>query len=111
MKQLAQVFKALGDEGRLEIVAMLMGREMCVCDILNAFNRSQPTVSHHLKILKQAGILVDNREGKWIYYSINPEVIDSVKAFLQEVSEKSVTKERYHTCSDTVQEKRKDDEE
>jgi len=100
MKQLAQIFKALSDETRLEIVVTLAGREMCVCDILDAFKLSQPAISHHLKVLKQAGVLVDSRDGKWIYYSVNPGVLELVEGLLQEVIKKSETKERLHNCVD-----------
>lgn len=103
MKQLAQILKALGDETRLEIVRMLMGRELCVCDILGAFSVSQSTISHHLKILKQAGLLIDSRDGKWIYYSINADIFEAVQEFLQSVIDKSVVKERCHICTDSAQ--------
>ena len=100
---MAQIFKALSDEIRLEIVVTLAGREMCVCDILDVFKLSQPAISHHLKVLKQAGVLVDNRDGKWIYYSVNPGVLELVQGLLQEVIQKSGTKERLHHCVDANQ--------
>ena len=84
--ELAEVFKALGDETRFLIVRMLVGRELCVCEIIDAFAISQPAISHHLKILRQAGVVRDKREGKWIYYSLNPatlELISGVLAILQ----------------------------
>lgn len=73
-------YKALGDDTRLKILEMLTGREMCVCEILNRLNMSQPAVSHHLKILKQAGLVKDSREGKWIYYSLNDRVFENIFA-------------------------------
>ncbi len=68
----------MGDETRLTIVDMLSEQEMCVCEIIERLSLSQPAVSHHLKILKHAGILRDSKEGKWIYYSLNAEVFSTV---------------------------------
>ncbi|VBB08890.1 arsr-type transcription regulator hth motif [Lucifera butyrica] len=98
MTGLADVFKALGDETRLEIIHMLLGREMCVCDIFSAVNISQPAVSHHLKVLKQAGIVCDKREGKWIYYSMNPEAFDLIEDYMKNIRPTLMKKERYRDC-------------
>jgi ArsR family transcriptional regulator len=85
VKNLANFFKALGDETRLSIVKLLIGRELCVCDIIDAFDMSQPAISHHLKILKYAGIVNDTRDGKWIYYSLNPQALAMIEQFLSEL--------------------------
>lgn len=77
---------------------MLLGKELCVCDVMSAFKVSQATISHHLKVLKYAGLVNDQREGKWIYYSLAPEAFAQVSALLQELAKKSVTKERGRTC-------------
>ncbi|MDA8442765.1 MAG: metalloregulator ArsR/SmtB family transcription factor [Peptococcaceae bacterium] len=77
-QKIAEFYKALGDETRLNIVNMLAAQEMCVCEIIDQLGLSQPAVSHHLKILRQAGIVNDTREGKWIYYSINMGVFELV---------------------------------
>ncbi|MBP2635183.1 MAG: aseR 3 [Firmicutes bacterium] len=82
MKKVASIYKALGDETRLEIIKMLCGKELCVCDIIDACDKSQPAISHHLKILKQAGLLEDRRDGKWIFYRISYENLKIVKDFL-----------------------------
>lgn len=74
MKKIADFYKALGDVVRLKILQMLSTKEMCVCEIIDQLAMSQPAVSHHLKILKQAGLLKDSREGKWIYYALRSEV-------------------------------------
>lgn len=79
---LALIFKALGDSTRLDIIRLLNGKELCVCDILDAFSLSQPAISHHLKILKQAGLLLDSRQGKWIFYRLNPVVFQEVVQYL-----------------------------
>lgn len=99
MKNLAQIYKALGDETRLEIVNMLLGKELCVCDIIDAFSLSQPAISHHLKILRQAGILIDTKDGKWVFYSLNPETLKLAEQFLTQVSKKVLIKEHCKPCS------------
>lgn len=78
MKKIAEFYKALGDEVRLKILHMLSEQEMCVCEIIDKLDMSQPAVSHHLKILRQAGLVKDSREGKWIYYSLNGSVFEEV---------------------------------
>jgi len=78
MKKIAEFYKALGDESRLKIIQMLTEQEMCVCEIIVRLNMSQPAVSHHLKILRQAGLVKDSRDGKWIYYSLDVDVFKDV---------------------------------
>ena len=58
---------------RLAILTMLQDGEMCVCEIMEALPVSQPAVSHHLRILRQAGLIADRRQGKWIFYSLDPD--------------------------------------
>ena len=82
-KTLAKVFKALGDETRLEIVRMLAGKERCVCAFLNAFNMTQPAISNHLRVLREAGVVLDAREGRWIFYRLNPEAFQAVETVCQ----------------------------
>ena len=67
----AELFKALGDTNRLLILEMLCKGELCVCKILEKLKISQPTLSHHMKILYDCGIINKRKEGKWMYYSIN----------------------------------------
>ncbi|WP_028307551.1 ArsR/SmtB family transcription factor [Desulfitibacter alkalitolerans] len=77
--ELEQVFKALADVTRLRIVQMVSEKEMCVYDIFQELNISQPAVSHHLKILKQAGLIVGRKKGKWVLYSIDDNRRDFLK--------------------------------
>lgn len=84
MANIADIFKALGDETRIGIVRMLLGKSLCVCDIIEAFQLTQPAISHHLKILKQAGIITDSKEGKWVFYRINDEAFQSITSFVEE---------------------------
>lgn len=74
LAKVADFYKALGDETRLGILQLLAEQEMCVCEIIDKLGMNQSAVSHHLKILKHAGLVLDERDGKWIYYSLNPEV-------------------------------------
>lgn len=71
--QLAKFLKALADEKRLQIVRLLGRRSICVCELESLVELSQPAVSHHLKILREAGVVNDTRQGKWIYYSLNED--------------------------------------
>jgi len=79
----ADLFCALGDPTRLEIVGLLAaeGSELCVCDIESRFDLSQPTVSHHLRILREAGVVASERRGTWVYYSLEPSVRRKVREF------------------------------
>ncbi|MDO5532200.1 helix-turn-helix transcriptional regulator [Sutterella sp.] len=70
--ELARVFKALGDENRLRILALLRGGERCACRLLDDLQITQPTLSHHMKLLVDAGLVTGRREGKWTHYSISP---------------------------------------
>ena len=82
---LAQVFKALGDPVRLRLVSLIgahQGGEVCVCDLTTAFNLTQPTISHHLKVLREAGIITSERRGTWVYYRLVPAVLDRMGALL-----------------------------
>ena len=71
MEQAAAIIKALADRTRLNILLLLSKQEMAVCEIINQLDLSQPAVSHHLKLLKHAGLVKDLREGKWIYYTVD----------------------------------------
>ncbi len=69
----AERLKAMAEPTRLKILKMLSQEEMCVCEIIEGLHLSQPAVSHHLKILRQAELISDRKEGKWIFYSLNRE--------------------------------------
>jgi ArsR family transcriptional regulator len=71
VKDLLTTFKALSDETRLRILKLLERGELCVCDMVAAFDMIQPKVSFHLSVLKQAGLLKDRKEGKWMHYKID----------------------------------------
>ncbi|MEU9363305.1 metalloregulator ArsR/SmtB family transcription factor [Streptomyces avermitilis] len=83
--ELAKVFKALGDPVRLRLLSMIAsgaGGEVCVCDLTPAFDLSQPTISHHLKLLRQAGLIDCERRGTWVYYWLVPEMTDRLAGVL-----------------------------
>jgi ArsR family transcriptional regulator len=80
-KQYAQIFKALGDESRIQILLMLSQKETCACQFYETLGVSQPTASHHLKILSEANIITSRKEGKWIHYSLNKEMIAEMLLF------------------------------
>ena len=77
--EIALICKALGDENRLQIIKMLTGGELCACKILDAFNITQPTLSHHMKILTDCNLVNCRKEGKWTYYSINRKKVSELK--------------------------------
>lgn len=78
----ALICKALGDSNRLKIVKMLSDGEKCGCKLLEAFQITQPTLSHHMKILCECGLVDVRKEGKWSYYSLNCETLSQFKEFI-----------------------------
>ncbi|WP_280367648.1 ArsR/SmtB family transcription factor [Nocardia wallacei] len=83
--QAAAVFKALSDPVRLRLlsaIASRTGQEACVCDVSDGLDVSQPTVSHHLKVLREAGLLTSERRASWVYYRVVPEALQRVSDLL-----------------------------
>lgn len=78
----ALLCKALGDTNRLQIVQMLSDGEKCGCKLLEQFQFTQPTLSHHMKILCECGLVNARKEGKWSHYSLNRETLEALHAFL-----------------------------
>jgi ArsR family transcriptional regulator, arsenate/arsenite/antimonite-responsive transcriptional repressor len=82
---LAQVFRALGDPVRLRLVSLIGAREggeICVCDLTSAFDLTQPTISHHLKVLREAGLIDSERRGTWVYYRLVPAALERMAELL-----------------------------
>ena len=97
--EIAVICKALGDENRVQIVKMLTGGELCACKILDAFNITQPTLSHHMKILTACNLVNSHKEGKWTYYSINCVTFSDFKNAVSEFTCKtSTTKKSSGKC-------------
>ena len=82
--ELAPMFKALGDPVRLRLLSLIAsaGSEACVCDLNDAFDLTQPTISHHLKVLREAGLVTSERRGTWVYYRHHPEALTRLAAVL-----------------------------
>lgn len=83
--EFARTFKALGDPVRLRLLSLVAsheGGEACVCDISPTFDLSQPTISHHLKVLRDAGLLDCERRGTWVYYWVIPEALQRLSGLL-----------------------------
>ena len=97
----AKVFKALGDPKRAMIVDMLSCGELCACKILEKFEMSQSTLSHHMKSLCGCGLVKGREEGKWTYYSLNAEAVENTKRFLDAITsekEECVCREAAFEC-------------
>ena len=92
----AALFHALSDETRIGIVNRLSGGERCVCDLTDDLDSAQSRLSWHLKVLKDAGIVLDRRQGRWVYYRLNSEAFaqagEIVDAFLRMAKESSSSK-------------------
>lgn len=83
----AKVFKAFCDENRLMILELLQTGEKCACKLLEDLNISQSTLSHHMRILCESGVVTARKEGKWIHYSICPEGSAYAKELLDKITE------------------------
>ncbi|MHA9737966.1 ArsR/SmtB family transcription factor [Robinsoniella peoriensis] len=83
---IALICKALGDSNRLQIIQMLSDGEKCGCKLLEKFEITQPTLSHHMKILCECGLVESRKEGKWSHYSLNCEALQAFKQFIDGLS-------------------------
>ena len=97
-----EIFKALSDKNRLLILDMLSCGELCACDIMEGLNLTQPTISHHMKILQQAGLVDSQKNGKWVIYSINKgtttQSTDFIK-WLTSYKEECICKNVNNSCN------------
>jgi ArsR family transcriptional regulator, arsenate/arsenite/antimonite-responsive transcriptional repressor len=86
-EELSAMFKALGHPVRLQIVDLLsrFAGQVCVCDVENQFELSQPTISHHLKILREAGLVAAEQRGLWVFYYLRPAAVDKLRSLLDGV--------------------------
>ena len=85
-----RVFKAIADGNRIRILEILCKGEYCACVLLDDLKISQPTLSHHMKILCDAGIVSARREGKWSYYSINPDGCEHAMRLIKQIADKNM---------------------
>lgn len=81
----ALFMKALSDETRVKIFKMLSGGELCACKILEEFNITQPTLSYHMKILSESGLIDSRKDGVWMKYTINKDNLKSFKDFINDI--------------------------
>ncbi|AXI39705.1 ArsR family transcriptional regulator [Bacillaceae bacterium ZC4] len=91
IEKAAHILKLLGDKTRLTIMAILKKRECCVCELLEVFDMSQPAISQHLRKLKDAGLVKEDKRGQWIYYSLNleNELYDFIQEILQHIPDQT----------------------
>ncbi|PRX27166.1 ArsR family transcriptional regulator [Orenia metallireducens] len=83
---IAEVLKALADNTRLEIINLLSCGKMCVCDLVEELDLSQPNISHHLKILKNANLIIATKRGRWVDYQLNQEVVEQLQNNLKYIT-------------------------
>ena len=82
--QVARLFQALSDETRIRVIDMLASGEKCVCDLQEAVGAAQSRLSFHLKVLREAGLVNDRKQGRWNFYSLRPDVLGEMAEYLQE---------------------------
>ena len=80
------MFKAFADENRIQILELLRDGERCACRLLEEMKITQPTLSHHMKILCDSGIVVGRKEGKWMHYSISADGLENVRNYVDELT-------------------------
>jgi ArsR family transcriptional regulator, arsenate/arsenite/antimonite-responsive transcriptional repressor len=94
----AALFHALSDRTRLSIVQRLRGGERCVCELTDALDAAQSRLSFHLKVLKDAGLVTDRREGRWMYYTVNPDALAEVAELAEVLASPPSPAERRSGC-------------
>ncbi len=82
----ALIFKALSDETRLRIINMLSGDELCACNLLEEFEITQPTLSYHMKILTESGLVNARKDGAWMRYTLKMNAVNDIKEFLDKIT-------------------------
>jgi ArsR family transcriptional regulator, arsenate/arsenite/antimonite-responsive transcriptional repressor len=94
----AQLFHALSDQTRLSILHRLRFGERCVCDLTDALDAAQSRLSFHLKVLKDAGLVTDRRDGRWMYYTLNQEALNDVAELVGALASAPSAAERKNGC-------------
>lgn len=94
----AELFHALSDQTRLSIIQRLRLGERCVCDLTDALDAAQSRLSFHLKVLKEAGLVTDRREGRWMYYTLNTESLAEVGELVEAMASAPSAAERRTGC-------------
>jgi ArsR family transcriptional regulator len=86
ISKVAEICKALSDENRIRIIEMLTQGEKCGCELLEQLHITQPTLSHHMKVLENTGLISSQKEGKWMHYSINCEMFQTFRSYISNIS-------------------------
>jgi ArsR family transcriptional regulator, arsenate/arsenite/antimonite-responsive transcriptional repressor len=94
----ARLFHALSDETRLSLLQRLRLGERCVCDLTDALDAAQSRLSFHLKVLKDAGLVTDRKEGRWMYYTLNQEVLGEAAEMVETLASSPSVAERKQGC-------------
>ncbi len=94
----AALFHALSDPARVEIVAALLGGERCVCDLMDVVGAAQSRLSYHLKVLKDAGLVTDRREGRWSYYTLERDAVVEAEGLLASLRPRAARAGRSGCC-------------
>ena len=94
----AQLFHALSDEARLRIIETLLDGEHCVCDLMTHIDAAQSRLSYHLKVLKDAGLVSDRREGRWSYYTLQRDAFREAEGLLAELRPRQASANRPACC-------------
>lgn len=97
-RRTAAIFKAFCDENRIKIIEQLRSGEKCACKLLEELDVTQPTLSHHMKILCDSGIVVGRKEGKWMHYSISEEGAEQAKKRLKQLTTLKIRCENKSCC-------------
>lgn len=98
LSKAARYFHALSDETRLRIIEQLQEGEQCVCDMTDVFRTGQSRLSFHLKVLKDAGLVNDRPEGRWVYYSLNPDAIADLQDMVNWLKGRSYPRLKRDCC-------------
>jgi ArsR family transcriptional regulator, arsenate/arsenite/antimonite-responsive transcriptional repressor len=93
-----RLFHALSDETRLQILERLRAGERCVCDLTDALDAAQSRLSFHLKVLKDAGLVADRREGRWMYYTLNTDTLGEMAELVEALAAPPSALERKNGC-------------
>ena len=90
-EQYINIFKALADETRLQVVHLLSSQQRCACQILDTFKITQSTLSHHMNKLVSSGLVDAEKQGKWVYYKLNTEVLSEFKGYIGNIGASDLT--------------------
>ena len=94
-----RLFHALSDETRLEILRQLAGGERCVCELTDALGAAQSRLSFHLKTLREAGLVRDRKQGRWVYYELEPSALEAAAATIATLMPRAASKQDASCCT------------